>query len=142
MLASGGGPDNDLRPGHRRYNFVWYRPASEADELPRLLTDETGRTHAMSIPPPLIARDVVATMRGRPRTCWRRSSSICSRSVRSLSCSDLRPRSAAYGFGHVAVLGDAASWRVRMSARVSPRRPRTRWRLPAHSTQNDDVEAA
>ena len=20
------GPDNDLRPGHRRYNFVWYRP--------------------------------------------------------------------------------------------------------------------
>ncbi len=34
------GPDNDLRPGHRRYNFVWYRPASEARELPRLLTDE------------------------------------------------------------------------------------------------------
>ena len=24
------GPDNDLRPGHRRYNVVWYRPADEA----------------------------------------------------------------------------------------------------------------
>ena len=24
------GPDNDLRPGHRRYNVVWYRPAEEA----------------------------------------------------------------------------------------------------------------
>ena len=25
------GPDNDLRPGHRRYNVVWYRPADEHD---------------------------------------------------------------------------------------------------------------
>src|SRR2546421_808848 len=57
------GPDNDLRPGHRRYNFVWYRPASEERALPRLLTDDTGRTHTLSIPPPLIARDVIATMR-------------------------------------------------------------------------------
>jgi 2-polyprenyl-6-methoxyphenol hydroxylase-like FAD-dependent oxidoreductase len=57
------GPGNDLRAGHRRYNFVWYRPASEARELPRLLTDDSGRTHVLSIPPPLIARDVVAAMR-------------------------------------------------------------------------------
>jgi 2-polyprenyl-6-methoxyphenol hydroxylase-like FAD-dependent oxidoreductase len=57
------GPDNDLRPGHRRYNFVWYRPASEDRELPRLLTDDTGRTHTLLIPPPLIARDVIADMR-------------------------------------------------------------------------------
>ena len=57
------GPDNDLRPGHRRYNFVWYRPASEERELPRLLTDDSGRTHLLSIPPPLIARDVIAAMR-------------------------------------------------------------------------------
>src|SRR5436309_2386746 len=57
------GPDNDLRPANRRYNFVWYRPASEERELPRLLTDDSGRTHVLSIPPPLIARDVIATMR-------------------------------------------------------------------------------
>ena len=57
------GPDNDLRPGHRRYNFVWYRPASEERELPRLLTDDNGRTHTLSIPPPLIAREVIAGMR-------------------------------------------------------------------------------
>src|SRR5262249_23309903 len=25
------GPDNDMRPGHRRYNVVWYRPAAEAE---------------------------------------------------------------------------------------------------------------
>jgi len=57
------GPHNDLRPGHRRYNFVWYRPASETQDLPRMLTDDDGRTHALSIPPPLIARDVIAEMR-------------------------------------------------------------------------------
>jgi 2-polyprenyl-6-methoxyphenol hydroxylase-like FAD-dependent oxidoreductase len=57
------GPGNDLRPGHRWYNLVWYRPADEAAELPRLLTDESGHTHALSIPPPLIARSVVAEMR-------------------------------------------------------------------------------
>src|SRR4051794_22544202 len=57
------GPNNDLRPGHRRYNFVWYRPASESQELPRLLTDDSGRAHVLSIPPPLIARDVIAEMR-------------------------------------------------------------------------------
>ena len=38
------GPDNDLRPGHRRYNVVWYRPADEQTKLPWLLTDERGTT--------------------------------------------------------------------------------------------------
>src|SRR4051812_23004998 len=57
------GPNNDLRPGHRRYNFVWYRPANEEGELPRLLTDDSGRTYALSIPPPLIARAVICDMR-------------------------------------------------------------------------------
>jgi 2-polyprenyl-6-methoxyphenol hydroxylase-like FAD-dependent oxidoreductase len=57
------GPADDLRPGCRFYNLVWYRPADEALELPRLLTDEAGRTHAISIPPPLIAQHVVAEMR-------------------------------------------------------------------------------
>src|SRR5690348_1289594 len=57
------GPDNDLRPGHRRYNVVWYRPAEERTELRRLLTDESGVTHAISIPPPLIRRAAVTDMR-------------------------------------------------------------------------------
>ena len=38
------GPDNDLRPGHRRYNTIWYRPADERGKLPWLLTDEGGTT--------------------------------------------------------------------------------------------------
>jgi len=57
------GPDNDLRVGHRRYNIIWYRPAGEATELPWLLTDDSGATHAISIPPPLIRREAIAQMR-------------------------------------------------------------------------------
>jgi 2-polyprenyl-6-methoxyphenol hydroxylase-like FAD-dependent oxidoreductase len=57
------GPDNDMRPGQRRYNTVWYRPVEEAAELPALLTDESGRRHEGSIPPPMIARATLAAMR-------------------------------------------------------------------------------
>jgi 2-polyprenyl-6-methoxyphenol hydroxylase-like FAD-dependent oxidoreductase len=56
------GPDNDLRPGYRRCNFVWYRPASEP-ALNRLLTDAAGRVHALGIPPPLVAPGVIAELR-------------------------------------------------------------------------------
>ncbi len=56
------GADDDLRPGRRRYNFVWYRPADGA-ALSRLLTDAGGRVHEGAIPPPLIRPDVVAAMR-------------------------------------------------------------------------------
>jgi 2-polyprenyl-6-methoxyphenol hydroxylase-like FAD-dependent oxidoreductase len=57
------GPGNDLRPGRRSWNVVWYRPADEMRNLPRLLTDEAGHTHELSIPPPLIARSVIAEVR-------------------------------------------------------------------------------
>lgn len=57
------GEGNDLRLGRRRYNFVWYRPADEAHALPELLTDIHGKTHAVSIPPPLIRPAVTSAMR-------------------------------------------------------------------------------
>lgn len=52
------GPHDDLRPGHRRYNWVWYRPA----DLPDLLTDSQGHVHAISIPPPLIRPAMIRAM--------------------------------------------------------------------------------
>ena len=61
------GEENDLRPGHRRYNWVWYRPADAAAALPDLLTDERGYTHAQSIPPPLIRPAVLQAMRADAR---------------------------------------------------------------------------
>jgi 2-polyprenyl-6-methoxyphenol hydroxylase-like FAD-dependent oxidoreductase len=56
------GPGNDLRPGHRRYNIVWYRPADEAT-LARLLTDGRGHRHDISIPPPLIPEATITELR-------------------------------------------------------------------------------
>jgi 2-polyprenyl-6-methoxyphenol hydroxylase-like FAD-dependent oxidoreductase len=57
------GPGDDLRPGHRWLNLIWYVPADERTQLPALLTDIHGTTHSGSIPPPLIRPEVVAAMR-------------------------------------------------------------------------------
>ncbi|MEK7231712.1 MAG: FAD-dependent oxidoreductase, partial [Pseudomonadota bacterium] len=57
------GPRNTTKPGERRYNFVWYRPADATSELPALLTDATGCLHDMNIPPDRIRADVIVEMR-------------------------------------------------------------------------------
>jgi len=103
------GPDNDLRPGHRRYNVVWYRPADETTELERLLTDESGVTHAISIPPPLIRRAAIADMRAAAeRLLGPQFREI----VRLMTEPILQPiydlESPRMAFGRIAILGDAA----------------------------------
>ncbi len=103
------GPDDDLRPGRRRYNIVWYRPADEANELPRLLTDETGFTHTISIPPPLIRRAAVTDMRlAAERLLAPQLRAV----VRLIDEPILQPiydlTSQRLAFGRVAIIGDAA----------------------------------
>jgi 2-polyprenyl-6-methoxyphenol hydroxylase-like FAD-dependent oxidoreductase len=56
------GFDNDLRPGQRRYNFIWYR-VGDADLLKRMCVDENGRQHEYSVPPPLVRKSLIAEMR-------------------------------------------------------------------------------
>ena len=57
------GSGNDTRSGRRRYNFVWYRPASEAQELISLLTDDDGRYYPTGIPPLKVSQKHIADMR-------------------------------------------------------------------------------
>jgi 2-polyprenyl-6-methoxyphenol hydroxylase-like FAD-dependent oxidoreductase len=103
------GPGNELRPGRRSWNIVWYRPADEATEVPRLLTDESGHTHELSIPPPLISRRVVAEMREAaarllpPSMCavLDRIDQPFLQPIYDLECEKL-------AFGRVALMGDAA----------------------------------
>ena len=45
------GPRNDLTPGRRAYNFVWYRPVPAGDALTRLMTDADGVHHPQGVPP-------------------------------------------------------------------------------------------
>jgi 2-polyprenyl-6-methoxyphenol hydroxylase-like FAD-dependent oxidoreductase len=56
------GFDNDLRPGRRRYNFIWYR-VGDAELLRRMCVDENGRQHEHSVPPPLVRTSLIAEMR-------------------------------------------------------------------------------
>jgi 2-polyprenyl-6-methoxyphenol hydroxylase-like FAD-dependent oxidoreductase len=103
------GPDNDLRPGHRRFNVVWYRPAEEKTKLKWLLTDESGATHAISIPPPLIRHDAIAEIRADAE---RLLAPQFREIVRIISEPILQPiydlESPQMAFGRVAIVGDAA----------------------------------
>jgi 2-polyprenyl-6-methoxyphenol hydroxylase-like FAD-dependent oxidoreductase len=56
------GAFNAMEAGRRRYNFVWYRPADDA-EVRRLSTDANGKVYENGIPPPLIAPAIVAEIR-------------------------------------------------------------------------------
>ena len=46
----------------RACHFVWFRPATE-EALAGLCTDQSGRRHGVSIPPPLIRPELIATLK-------------------------------------------------------------------------------
>jgi 2-polyprenyl-6-methoxyphenol hydroxylase-like FAD-dependent oxidoreductase len=103
------GADNAVASGQRRYNFVWYRPADEHEELPGLLTDASGFAHVGSIPPPLIRPDVIAQMRQAARI---RLAAPFREVVRLATHPFIQPiydlESPRMAFGRVAIVGDAA----------------------------------
>jgi 2-polyprenyl-6-methoxyphenol hydroxylase-like FAD-dependent oxidoreductase len=98
-----------LRPGHARYNVIWYRPADERTKLPWLLTDEQGVTHSVSIPPPLIRNEAVAEMRAAAERLLAPQFRVV---VRQIDEPLLQPiydlESPRLAQGRVAILGDAA----------------------------------
>ena len=103
------GENNDLRAGHRRYNWVWYRPADEATVLTDLLTDSSGHTHALSIPPPLIRPSVLDATRRAARQVLAPAFAAV---VAATKLPFLQPiydlEAPAMAFGHAVLLGDAA----------------------------------
>jgi 2-polyprenyl-6-methoxyphenol hydroxylase-like FAD-dependent oxidoreductase len=107
------GDDNDLRVGYRRLNVIWYRPAAEATALRDLLTDTQGKTHALSIPPPLIRADVIAAMKDAAERLLAPQFRAV---VRLIGNPDIPPIlqpiydlvAPQMAFGRVALIGDAA----------------------------------
>lgn len=103
------GPNDDLRPGHRRYNWVWYRPAEEATKLQELLTDASGATHVGAIPPPLIRPAVIEGMRADARRLlapqFQEVINLAPQPFLQTIYDFETPQMA---FGRVAILGDAA----------------------------------
>jgi len=103
------GFDNDLRPGRRRYNFIWYR-VGDAQKLKEMCVDATGYQHAYSVPPPLIRDDLIAQMRAEAQDIMPAAFLDCLRNIARPFFTPIYDFSAPeIVFGRVALVGDAAS---------------------------------
>jgi 2-polyprenyl-6-methoxyphenol hydroxylase-like FAD-dependent oxidoreductase len=102
------GAGDDTRPGHRRYYFIWYRPASEA-VLKDLLTDASGAHHPLGIPPPLIRPEFIHAIKQQASASFAPDLAAVIRDTPQpllQAITDLE--SPQLVFGRVALLGDAA----------------------------------
>ncbi len=103
------GRGDDTRPGQRGYNFVWYRPTDEHVRLPQLCSDATGRSHGVSIPPPLIRPEVIAQLKADARALLApQVAAIVERTAEPFFQAIFDLESPRIVCGRVALLGDAA----------------------------------
>jgi 2-polyprenyl-6-methoxyphenol hydroxylase-like FAD-dependent oxidoreductase len=102
------GLNNDLRVGHRRYNFIWYR-VGDAQELRRMCVDQRGQQHDYSVPPPLIRKDLIAQMRAQAQAIMPPQFLDCLANMQPFFTPIYDFSSPQLVFGRVALVGDAAS---------------------------------
>ena len=103
------GSGNDTRPGKRRYNFVWYRPASEQEELVSLLTDDDGHYYPTGIPPLKVSWKHIAHMRKVARDILApQYAEILEKTASPFLQAIYDVRSEQIVFGRIALMGDAA----------------------------------
>lgn len=102
------GPGNEVRPGHRRYYFIWYRPATPEQQR-AMFTDAAGQHHGLSIPPALIRREFIEAMRAAAHA---KLSPLMAEIVGLVQAPLLQAisdmESPRLVFGRVALMGDAA----------------------------------
>jgi 2-polyprenyl-6-methoxyphenol hydroxylase-like FAD-dependent oxidoreductase len=103
------GKGNDVAPGRRRYNFVWYRPADEHTQLMDLVTDANGRVWPEGIPPPLIRPEVLAQARQAAHDVLSpQFAEIVDKTPQLFFQPIFDLESDQLAFGRIALLGDAA----------------------------------
>ena len=103
------GFDNDLRPGKRRFNFIWYRVA-DAAKLREMNVDENGVQHEYSVPPPLIRKDLIAGMYKDARETLPPALLDALMKIKQPFITPIYDFTApAIVFGRVAMVGDAAA---------------------------------
>ena len=103
------GHGNNTRPGMRRYNFVWYRPASENEELVNLLTDDDGHYYPTGIPPLKVSWKHIAKMREKAQEILApQFAEILEKTAAPFLQSIYDVRSEEIVFGRIALMGDAA----------------------------------
>ena len=103
------GSGNDTRPGKRRYNFVWYRPASEHEELVNLLTDNDGHFYPTGIPPLKVSWKNISHMRKIAQDILApQYAEILEKTAAPFFQAIYDVRSEEIVFGRIALMGDAA----------------------------------
>jgi 2-polyprenyl-6-methoxyphenol hydroxylase-like FAD-dependent oxidoreductase len=101
--------DDELRAGHRRYNFGWYRVA-DAAILKQMFMDDRGREYEFGVPPPLVRKDLIAQMRADAETLLPPQYLDCIRHIDQPFFTPVYDFcSPSLVFGRVALVGDAAS---------------------------------
>ena len=103
------GAGNQSSPGHRRYNFVWYRPAHTEAELAALLTDAEGEHYPQGIPPHKIDERHIRAMRyAAKKLLAPQFAEIIEKTEQPFLQPIFDVASRAIAFGRVALMGDAS----------------------------------
>jgi 2-polyprenyl-6-methoxyphenol hydroxylase-like FAD-dependent oxidoreductase len=103
------GPGNSTEPGHRRYNFVWYRPTDESTTLRELLTDASGTHYPNGIPPHLIRPAILEDMREAARSLLApQFAEVVEKTQKPLFQPIYDLEATQLTFGRLVLLGDAA----------------------------------
>jgi 2-polyprenyl-6-methoxyphenol hydroxylase-like FAD-dependent oxidoreductase len=100
---------DDLTPGKRRFNFIWYRGA-DASQLREMLVDDNGVQHEFSVPPPLMRKDLIASMHKDAREIMPDTLLDALVAIKQPFVTPIYDfTSTSIVFGRVAMVGDAAA---------------------------------
>ena len=103
------GSGNNIHAGQRRYNFVWYRPASEDQELKNLLTDADGMYYPDGIPPLKVSWEHISNVRQTARKILApQFAEILEKTALVFFQPIYDLRSDRVSFGRIALMGDAS----------------------------------
>jgi 2-polyprenyl-6-methoxyphenol hydroxylase-like FAD-dependent oxidoreductase len=103
------GMDDELRTGHRRYNFAWYRVA-DAAKLQQMCVDDHGHEYEFGMPPPVVRKDLVVQMRAEAESLLPPQYLDCLQHIDQPFFTPVYDFcSPSLVFGRVALVGDAAS---------------------------------
>ena len=92
----------------RACHFVWFRPVAE-DALAPLCTDQSGRAHGVSIPPPLIRAELITALkRDAAAMLAPQLAALVNATVQIILQPIFDLESPRIAFGRVALVGDAA----------------------------------
>jgi 2-polyprenyl-6-methoxyphenol hydroxylase-like FAD-dependent oxidoreductase len=136
------GFNDDLTPGRRRFNFIWYRVADDS-RLRDMLVDDNGVQHDFSVPPPLIRKDLIADMHRDAREIMPDTMLDAVMSIKQPFITPIYDfTSPSLVYGRVAFVGDAAAnARPHMGFGMAKAGTDAQ-SLAKHLGQNEDIDAA